>query len=452
MKKFFTALLGCILVLSSMVATPVVTPVHGETQPSKNSSKITIPKVYKGTDSTGQQLKLSDKLTATLPLAPINFYADLPGSWTVSGTGQSSSNTRSFTLNIPNEYAGYSMQLTYLPQDPKLQIYRYKIQIQVPSASTGNSQTSNTAIDHMQGNMDIVARGNIQSSYLVDANDLSSSNDIYTVYQDPIFDVWVTTDADHFRFGSRHDSEEGSGVWSVNHLLVDNSYLNFDHTALNLAKFGAGTYEIEYTSKDHPEYKWYRKIKLFKGILDTSEYCESGESGPAMPNHPVYLLFKDDTGVGDGGVVTIKSVAQLSKLAGVSLFADHVVKNGMKKITKSGLINWVPSVEWNYEVVRFGEERAYPNTRIRSGNRVEVLYDDEVLYELGESSMLDDVTNGERTLDLRNIIKDNDYRKGTYTINVYNDLYRESCSVYGGRKTVDQDTNTQRLSATIQFE
>ncbi|MGD8190302.1 hypothetical protein ACQCN2_10000 [Brevibacillus ginsengisoli] len=451
MKKFMIGVLVCILAFISIGTNLVATPVHGETSQKTSSDVIVPPQIFKGTDETGQKLNYGDTVTLSLPLSPVTLYANKPGRWTVTGTGQSSTDTQRFTVQIPEQYAGYILQVTYTPADSQFRALNYKIQLDIPSQA--GQAAPEKKVENLMGNMDIVTRANPQSSFQLDANDLASSTTMYTVYQDPIYAAWIATDSNHFRFGNRYGAEEGPGIWVVNRLIVDNNYLNYDHTALNLSKFGAGTYNVQYISQDNPQLSWSRQIRLYQGIADTNETCDTLENGPYTPNSPIYLVMKDDTYLKNGDSIQVTSKAQLSKFADVSLFADHVYQNGKKQIKRDGWSFFIPNVTWEYGPIGFGQYHWYTDASIASANRLEVMYnDEELLYELGDKLNGDDVDEGKKEFNIQEIIKRNGYKKGTYTININNDLLRKSCNVYGGKKSLETLEIPQLFTVNLRYE
>ncbi len=452
MKKHMYGMLVSILLSGWIFTSAAVPPVHGDTQPAQPAPKtapkmVPRPDLYKGTNATGQKLTSGDKITAPLPLAPVTFYASATGSWYVSGTGQTAYKAQSFSVNLPDKFAGYILTMTYIP-DEAGRASKYTIQIEIPAVNPQPPVNPQT----MTGKMDIVVRANEQSDYQKEFEEMVSSTDLESVYQDPLFDVWVATNADHFRYGNQYSAEEGAGIWAVNRVIVDPSYLNRDRTAMQLSRFGSGIYDVEYISTDKPGVRWFHKIRLYSGSVNKNSSCGSGETGPILPGNPIKLIANDGTVLQQNGIYKITSRSQLSNFTAVTMMADHVVQDGKTKVKKDGWQYWIPNAKWQYERTGFGEDHTYNNAKIGSKNRVTVLYESTELAGYASNSKIVDIDEGAATLNLKEIIQENGYKKGKYVIRVYNDLYRDVCTETDLHNVYSRTEKTQKFNTVVVFE
>lgn len=446
MKKYFMGLLASAMVITTVATTTAVTPVHGETNPTPAATPtVPKPELYRGSNASGQKINTGEKIVVQAMNEPITFYASALGSWEVSGTQQSAKNTQSFTATIPADYAGYILTLTYTPNNEG-ESNKYVVQIEVPQ--NPNSQPKPKPVSQFKPKLDIVARGNADSSYQVEQSDVESDNDQVKVYQDPIYDIWVTTNADHFRFGNRHDAEEGPGVWVVNKLIVDKSYLNWDQTALQLSRFGAGYYDVQYISTIDSKVVWSRRIQLSNSTPSLNDYCKAGETGQAIPSNSMKLVMNDGTQISHNSTKTIENRVQLNQLTKVTLLADHSVETGTKKIKKDGWKYFLPKMEWKYEQVGFGENHFYSDAKIGSKNVVEIIFNNEKELETFSSRETDD---GVATIDLREIIKKNKYKPGKYSIRISNYMFREVCTETDFDNVYSNTEKTGKFYAIIEI-
>lgn len=439
MKKYLMGLLVSAMVITTVATTTVVSTVHGEANPTPPAT-ATVPKpdLYRGNNATGQKINNGEKIVASTNKEPMTFYASAPGSWTISGTQQSARKTQSFTTAIPTEYAGYILTLNYVP-DNAGESNKYTVQIEVPP----NPAPEKPVPVHKQSNarLDIVVRANAESSYQLEQADLLSGNDQVTVYQSPVYDIWLTTNADHFRFGNRYNAEEGPGVWAVNKVIVDQSYLNWDHTALQLSRFGAGYYDVQYISKVDERVIWSRRVRLSNSTPSLNDYCTAGETGAAIPANSMKLLMNDGSPIGHNSTKTFKYRSELNQLTEMTLTADHVVSTGLKKVKKDGWKYYVPKTAWKNEKVGFGENHQYPDARIGSRNVIVITFENQDLATFAADSESDGVPS----IDMREIIKKNKYKTGKYNIKISNFLYRDQCI------ETDTDNNYDRVEKTGKF-
>ncbi|MGC5324911.1 hypothetical protein [Brevibacillus sp. SYSU BS000544] len=452
MKKYLMGLLASAMVITTVATTTAITPVHGETNPTPAATPtVPKPELYRGINASGQKINTGEKIVVQATNEPITFYASAMGSWVLSGTQQSAKNTQSFTATIPTDYAGYILTLTYTPNDAG-ESNKYVVQIEVPpNPSPQPKPNPNPGLpinDQSKAKIDIVARGNSDSSYQIEQSDLESSNDLITVFQAPIYDIWLTTSANHFRYGNRYDAEEGSGVWAVNKVIVDKSYLNWDQTALQLSRFGAGYYDVQYISNVDSKVVWSRRVRLSNSALSLNDYCTSGETGAAMPVNSMKLVMKDGTQIGHNSIKKIENRSDLNQFTEVTLLADHAVKTGLKKIKKDGWKYWLPTTAWKYEQVGFGEDHYYEDARIGSRNVVEIFFNST---EKLATFSTDRENEGVSAIDLKEIIKKNKYKPGKYSIRITNYMYRDVCSETDFDNIYSRTEKTGKFYAMIEI-
>ncbi|GAA4715189.1 hypothetical protein [Brevibacillus fulvus] len=399
--------------------------------------------IYQGTDETGQLVAANQKIVAPAAPSTVSFYSKVPGYWTVSGTGQTEENAQRIDVKIPVEFSGMTLTVSFEPYGDKQ--HQVSMEVQIPGTMNACDPSTATA------RMDIMIRNNSLSSLLFEQKNIRSSTTAVTLYQDPIYQVWIATDGNHLRFGREFD-DEGPGIWTINGVVATSDQLSWDHTALLLNE--AGTFQINYYSRLNPGVNWCGSVTIVEDSrpLPSSDSCEVGDSGTVPAAETIYLETDKGRKLKDGDEVTIESVDDLEEFSRLTLTANHAVLDGKKKVEEDNHVYRMPNVEWEYEEVGFGEKQKFSGAPISSENRVEVVFNDKKVLKT-----FDNETDGARKrLNLADIIEENDNKPGTYTIRVWNELHYKTCELnWRGdyyEKDVDTATKEQEFSATIVLE
>ncbi|NGQ93637.1 hypothetical protein G3578_00450 [Brevibacillus sp. SYP-B805] len=417
----------------------------------KITVEVGVPPVYSLLNGNKQQLFPGQKITAATVPGTITFYADVPGNWSVSGTSQTAAAAQTFDVMIPELLRGMTITVSYVPEggdesDP------VNVQVDVPPGNVNWCDPGKAMAE-----MDILTRTNAASSYVREKEDLRTSDTLLDIYQAPLNEIWIATAADHFERGGISDAEEGPGIWAVNNVIADESRLNWDHTALNLASFDAGTYKVKYISKQDPALQWCGSVRIIedKPPIQSAPSCEAGESGPAPDLLPLRLTAKNGTDLVDGGTITISDPDELEAYSALRLTANHVEKYGTKRIKKGSDSDrryyTVPDVRWEYGQTNFGKKIYYDGATIFSDNRVELLFNGTVIQEM--TPRLD---GGSDTLNLQKWIERNDSKPGTYTLRITHDLSYVDCDVRQHGNAYEKDvktvTKTQTFTTSIELK
>jgi|GEM_PF-751295 len=387
------------------------------------------PVLYLGTDENGQQLNDKQKVTAENAPGTVQLFSPAPGRWWVDGTGQTLINSQYFEAVVPEKLEGMTMSVTFEPDQPgteRSSNSMITIQIQVPGAPSGCDAGSARAT------LDVLKQNNVGSSLLTERENLYSSDITVKVYQDPIYKIWVTTSADHLRY-DYDSSEEGPGVWAVDNVVVDNSYLNWDHTALEISRFKEGRHKINYYSKTKPDVTWCGYIQVIEDKPPTSSTpsCDVGEEGTIPPSTKMKLIGESGKEFVDGDKITVESSKDLEKL---QLMAVHVENKGMKRVKREKnnkddrRFLYVADLQWEYDMIPFGANYEYGYGPISSKNMVVIKYEGEVIKTIKPKSSEDDEPGGVDLLDLPSIIA-YDGRSGEYKVEVHNTMTYGTCSI-----------------------
>ncbi|WP_103107748.1 hypothetical protein [Brevibacillus reuszeri] len=412
--------------------------------------------LYQGRDANGQKLTPNQKITAPAAPSQIQLYSLFPGRWWVNGTGQTLTDSQYFDVVVPDTFAGMALTVTFEPISSKStpgtsrsEVATVQIQIPGTPSACGPSEPQVT--------LDLITQKNKGSSLRIEKENLYSSNNTVNVYQKPIHVVWLSTAADHFLNGSDVQGDEGPGVWAVNNVIVDNSKLNWDHTALDLSTYKPERYKINYYSKRDPKQTWCGYVQVVEDNAPTRSglVCDQMESGVAPPSKPMSLKTKSGKTYSNEEKVVIESSEDLDKWQEVTLLASYVERTGTKKIKQDGRNYYMPKVEWAYGEIGFGSRQAPNGDQMISENRTEVLYDGKVIYSVKPGSR-DDDDNGIDELNIKKIIASNDTKPGEYTIRVTNTLGYSSCQVLSSNRSYNKQTafkeNDEILSLTIDVQ
>lgn len=419
--------------------------------------QVGLPSLYLGTDESGQKLSDKQKITAEKAPSTVRLYSPAPGHWWVEGTGQTLAGSKHFEVAIPESLEGMTLAVTFEPDQGigtggTSDDTAITVQIQVPGETKACSPASASVT------MDLVVQYNAASSLMTERENLYSSEATVKVYQDPIYSIWIGTSADHIKYGSIADDEEGPGIWAVNNVIVDSSRLNWDHTGLQLSQYNPGRYKINYYSKENPARSWCGYIEIIEGKppIPSAPACEVGDRGDVPNLRPIKLRTKNGTEYADGDRLEVDSDS-LDDLAELKLLATHVELYGTKKVKrvqdkKDRRFLYLPDTGWEYGPVPFGARNEYGSSPISSSNKVVVSYEGEELVTIRASRKDGEAGEGRDTLNLKSIIQQ-DGRKGTYTVEVTNDVSYLNCSIVSKyrsyAKEIDEKRNTQKLVFTV---
>lgn len=410
--------------------------------------------LYMGSDANGQKLTDNQKITAPAAPGQVQLYSLFPGRWWVNGTGQTLSDSQHFDVVIPETLAGMTLTVSFEPT-PDNSTSKSKsstvttVQIQVPGAPNA-CEAPNARVT-----MDVLTQKNKGSSLIVEREDLYSSSATVRLYQDPIYKIWLTTAANHFKYGTEIDDEEGPGVWAVNNVIVEVSKLNWDHTALDMSGYKPGSYKINYYGKRDPKQTWCGTIQIIQDQSPTASVpvCDPMESGVYPTQTPMRVLSKKGKEYRDGQTIVVDSQKDLEDLQGVKLMSTYVEKTGTKKVKLDGRNYYMPKLAWSYGENAFGSRQAPNSTQMTSENKVEVLYEGKVLSTIRPGSRDDEEDEGTWELDVKEIIARNDAKPGVYTVRITNTLGYTNCQVFASKKSYKKktsfDENEEILTLTI---
>lgn len=394
--------------------------------------EIGLPPIYQMVNGNKQKIAPGQKIMAASAPIIIPLTADTPGRWYVNGTNQAAFNTQNFEVMLPETLRGMTVTAYYQPEGHN-DSNPSKVQIDVPAGENA----ANNACDpgKARASMDILSRANNASDLETEKVDLKSTTSTVNIYQDPLHEIWVATSADHMKDGSEADADEGPGIWAVNNIVVDAARLNWDHTALDIASFGAGTYNIKYISKNDPSIRWCGSVRVYedKPPVLASLSCDVDEYGPSPQLMPIQLSTGKGKQLADNGSIEVRSLSSLADFAELTMKANHVANYGTKRIKKGSKSNrsylTVPDLRWEYDVNEFGEKHDYGGN-IFSENKVEILFNEEVIKTIRPRSTRESEENtGSKTLDLQAIIKENGFKAGTYTVRITNQLAHNECRI-----------------------
>ncbi|CAM3268137.1 hypothetical protein EDM52_04135 [Brevibacillus invocatus] len=431
-------------------------PDDANLSPWQITIQVGLPSLYLGTDSNGQKLSDRQKISAESVPGTIQLFSSASGRWWVDGTGQTLSGSQHIDVAIPESLKGMTISVTFEPdQDEgteRASRSATSIQIQIP----GDSQSCD--VSSARTTLDVLVQNNKSSSLQEERSNLYSSDATVKIYQNPIHKVWVATASDHFRFGSG-SAEEGPGVWAVNNVVVDTSYLNGDHTGLELSRYKTGRHKINYYSKANPELSWCGYIEIIEDTPPTAstQSCEVGDKGTVPTLTPMKLRTKDGKEYANGDKMVVNSPDELEEL---QLSATHVINKGLKKIRrdkgkKDNRFLYITNLQWEYGAVPYGAMFDFGDGEISAKNELVVKYNGEVIKAYKPRKSEDYEPGGYDSLDLGRLIEQ-DGRTGEYTVEVENTLTYRTCIIverYSAyKKKIDDEKIVQRLVFTVEVK
>ncbi|MGG1659286.1 hypothetical protein [Brevibacillus sp. NRS-1366] len=419
----------------------IFTPDDGSLPVWTNAIQVGTVDLYMGSDANGQKLSDNQKITAPAAPGQVELFSLFPGRWWVNGTGQTLSDSQHFNVVIPEMLAGMTLTVTFEPtpgnSSSGSKSSATTVQIQIPGAPNA-CEAADARVT-----MDILTQKNRGSSLNVEREDLYSSNATIKIYQDPIYKIWLATAANHFKYGTEIDDEEGPGVWAIDNVIVEASKLNWDHTALDLSDYKPGRYKINYYGKRDPKQTWCGYIQIIEDRPPSASapVCDPSDSGVAPPQAPMRLVTKKGKEYHDGQNIVVDSSKDLEDLQGLKLMSTYVEKTGTKKIKLDGRNYYMPKLVWSYGENAFGSSQA-PNTmQMTSQNKAEVLFDGKVISTIKPGSRYEEDDEGIQELDVNKIIERNDSKPGEYTIRITNTLGYTNCQVFASKKSYNKKTS-----------
>lgn len=424
-------------------------PAAPDTPDWKISLEIGLPPMYLETTESRQPLTYGQRLTANEAPSFMMFSADQPGRWWVNGTNQEELSAKTFNFYIPEMLKGTTVAVYYQPEGATDAEGANMVYVQV-AGETNQACDPSTA----RAKMDILMQDNDQSMYFLEKEDVPSSVTTIDLYQEPLNEIWITTSGQYFKYGSDAYPEEGPGYWLVNNQVVEQTRLNWDQSAMNIASFGKGTHRIRYINKLDPTLQWCASVRIVeeRRPIPSSPTCSAGETGQPPALIPIRLVTKKDNLLQDRGTVTVDSRAELSEFSDLTMIANHVVHYGTKKLNRGTKTDrryvFLPDLRWEVGETGFGERRHYSGGLIFSKNTVKVIYNDrEVLKRIVPKNS--EVTDGEETLDLQQIIRKNEYKPGKYTIEIEQELSYVKCLIEFRLGTYDKDVSVDKRTQTF---
>lgn len=419
--------------------------------------QVGLADLYMGTDASGQKLGQNQKITATQAPSKVQLYSSVAGRWWVNGTGQTLSDSQHFEVQIPEQLAGMTITVTFEPDQETQPTMAWSktttsVQIQIPGAPNACDPSS------AKVTMDVLMKKNEGSSFMVERENLYSSNVTVKLYQNPVHIIWLTTAADHVEFGSEADDDEGPGVWAVDNVIVDSSKLNWDHTALELSSYKPGRYKVNYYSKREPSQSWCGYVQVIEATppISSAPVCDPADIGVTPTMTPMRWMTKNGEQIENGQKVIVNSSRDLEDLEQLMLLSSHVVHKGSKTVKlgtkKDRRYFRMPDLQWEYGKTPIGSKQGPDGGTIHSENRVEVLYNGEEVISSMEpkaSADYDGADQGAESLDLKKLIEFHDKKPGVYTIKVSSTLGYRTCQIKSKRKSYEKETDMVEVEQTL---
>ncbi|MGE5701774.1 MAG: hypothetical protein ACM32O_04530 [Clostridia bacterium] len=410
--------------------------------------------VFSNMAGSAQKLTQNQKVTIADLNTAVVFTSSSPGKWWTAGVDQTTYEASSFSFTVPPEFSGMSIPVMFQPNGgDESSIQRFLVEAG-PAKNTCTPKLSTLT-------MDVVEQRNEGSTPTEEKSDLASDSST-RFYQDPLYKLWVTRNADAIIRDRVTYDERDPGYWVVNNAVATDERLNWNHTALNLASYGAGTYKVMYVSKTDSTRKWCGEVKIVQDSkpASTKGTCDWTESGSAPEAKELQLKTSKGVSLKDKGRVTIDK-SDLRDYRELALSGTHVSYEGMAKKRKDKAKTnvrylYLPKLEWKTETMTFGEKRLYSGGTLTSSNQVEVLFNDKTVLVTFDPKLNRDGSeglDGEETLNLAKIINDHGNKPGKYTIRVKNELGYQTCEYEstsrGYNKLFGQKQVTQTFSTTI---
>ncbi|KZE47479.1 hypothetical protein AV540_18920 [Brevibacillus parabrevis] len=419
--------------------------------------RVGMAELYLGTDANGQKLVQGQQISAPAAPGVVSLYSPVAGRWSANGTGQTLTDSQHFEVAIPEMMAGMTMTVIFEPNqttnpDNIWGSSATEVKIQVPGAPNSCDPSSATAT------MDVLMQQNAQSSMMVERENLSSSDITVKLYQRPVHVIWLATAAEHVVHGSEASDDEGPGFWAVDNVVVDESKLNWDHTALLLSSYKPGRLKVNYYSKREPRQSWCGYIQVIEDArpIPAVPACDKDESGLAPTQSPLLLINNRGKEYRDGQTISVNSLAELDNDSELRLKATYAKRSGNKKLRdgtgRNGTAYYMPNLVWTYGETPVGSNQTTVGATISSDNTVQVFYEGQeiALFESDPDDEYED--KGMSSLDLRQIIEDNDGKAGVYTIKVTNHLTYKTCSLVLKDKKYVKDLNVQERNETMSLK
>ncbi|MGN7470102.1 hypothetical protein [Brevibacillus sp. SAFN-007a] len=434
----------------------VFTPDDGSLSTWTTHIRVGMAELYQGTDASGQKLAPGQQITAPAAPGVVPLYSPVAGRWSVNGTGQTLTDSQHFEVVIPDRMAGMTMTVTFEPNqsvnaDAPWGGAATEVNIQVPGSPKACDSASATAT------MDVLMQPNAQSSLMVEREDLPSSNLTVKLYQNPVHVIWLATAAEHVELGSEASDDEGPGFWAVDNVVVDESKLNWDHTALLLSSYKPGRYKVNYESKREPHQSWCGYIQVVEDVrpVPSAPVCAKNEAGLSPSPGPILLKNSRGHEYRDGQTVRISSAAELDNLSELRLTATYAKRVGNKKIRDGSggdaITYYMPNLVWTYGETPIGASQDYSGATIFSENRIQVFHEGKEIASLKPNTDEEYVDKGDESLNLKAIIAANENKPGVYTVKVTNTLRYKTCAIVPLYKKYVKELDEQKQNQTMSF-
>ncbi|MBG9944796.1 hypothetical protein ABE237_01445 [Brevibacillus formosus] len=421
--------------------------------------QVGVAELYMGTDASGQKLTQDQKITAPSAPGKVPLFSPIPGRWSVNGTGQTLTDAQHFEVDIPERLAGITIAVTFEPVSGQKETSSLwgdtsatTVQIQIPGAPNACGPANGNVT------MDVLMKQNEQSTPMVEKMNLYSSDNTIKLYQNPVHVIWLATAADHIKYGSEVDDDEGPGVWAIDNVIADESKLSWDHTALLLSGYKPGRYKVNYYSKRDPAQVWCGYVQVIEDSSPIKTYptCEPDDTGVAPPSSPLILRSESGKEYRDGQKITVNAGDDLEEWEDLRLIATHAELVGSKKIRDKSEKKsyYMPKFEWKHGEIGMGASRKHSNGTISSENRIEIFFGEEEIASIKPSKDDGDDGEGLESLNLKRYI-DTD-KPGEYKIKVTNTLSNKTCTVINSKrkstKKTDENERNETLTITIEVK
>lgn len=417
-----------------------------------NTIHVGVAELFMGTDATGQ--KLANNQTITAPQAPgkVALYAQYPGRWSVNGTGQTLTGAQFFEVDIPQMLAGMTISVTFEPESKQNESLwagptSTTVLIQIPGSPSACGPASGDVT------LDVLMQQNEKSSMMVEKENLYSSDNTVKLYQDPVNVIWLATAADHIKFGSEADDDEGPGVWAIDNVVVEAAKLNWDHTGLLLSSYKPGRYKVNYYSKRDPAQTWCGYVQVIedKPPIPASDSCATSDSGPAPSRLPMFMRGENGKEYQNGDKVVVESDSDLAELENLKLISTYAERKGTKKIrdSKNSPAYHMPNYEWKHGENPIGARLKHSSATISSENKMEIFYDGKEIATIKPTNRGDDDENGAESVDVSKYI---DLEKpGIYEVKVTNLLINETCQLVRKNRSYSKNMGEDERKETLTF-
>jgi hypothetical protein len=237
--------------------------------------------VYQGQAGTRQKITANQIVSVKDLPAKMHFSSSTAGKWTVGGLNETVYEAKTFDFTVPTYFAGMSIPVAFVPNGgDESSATHFFIQAGAQAAAL-------SAVTSSDLGMDIVEQVNAMSTPTEEKYGLAQNSSV-TIYQNSLYKLWITPNAEAVIKDWIEYKESDSGYWTVNNVLATNDYLNWNDTALNLAGYGKGTYKIQYLSKTDARRQWSGTVQVIQDFKPAGTKGSCGRLGVwCHPDYPV---------------------------------------------------------------------------------------------------------------------------------------------------------------------